>query len=98
MKNSIIGIVLLTSLCAWAQPKQLENQNRGVANEKLASNTNHEFDEWLINASLGEAFLVNVINTNEDLIGGELEMNRHFNELLQVTMDREVVEVANFEN
>lgn len=98
MKKSVSGIILMSAVFAWAQPKQLEKQARVVENERLSENKNHEFDEWLVNASFGEPSLVNLINTNESLLGGELEMDRHFNELLQVSMDRETVEMANFEN
>lgn len=98
MKKSISGIILLSAIFAWAQPKQMEKQNRMIDNELLSENVNHELDEWLISASFDEASLVTLINTNGELLGGELEMDRHFNELLQVSMDRETIEMANFEN
>jgi hypothetical protein len=97
MKKSISGIVLLTALCAWAQPGQIENRMKQNS-QSITKDASIEFDEWKIEAFLGDPSVVSTFLTNNELLGGELEMNRHFNELLQVSMDRETVEMGNFEN
>lgn len=98
MKKSISGIVLLTALCAWAQPGQVENRLKESKTQQNSRDVSIELGEWKVEAFLGEQSVVSTLLQNNELLGGELEMNRDFNELLKVSMDRESIEMANFEN
>jgi hypothetical protein len=98
MKKTISTVVLLAALSAWAQPGQIETRIQQENSQKSSSDQNIEFGEWEINAFLGDPSMIAILLAEEGLQGGEIEMNRHFNELLQVSMDRETVEMSNFEN
>ena len=98
MKKTIISAVLVTALSVWAQPGQIENRVDSKNQKAERNDANYNLEDWLVQANLGDPSLVVVNRLNEELLGGDLDMNRDFDELLQVTLDRESMEFSNFEN